>query len=276
MCAGSAIPVNGSVLHEEGGGMKTFLDGPLRLLLAVISLFGLWRSLITIIAAVQDETSPWRTGLVYLLLLLGLFFGVYLIRHEAAPEAKDGQGAVSTRQERGFTQSRLLGTLLLAVSLSLMLNGWLGPYLRIGSPPASPTPTPTPSAQATGTARPLPGPHATLAPSPSPAQNPIPTASARPTRAPEGVKMEVVVARLHVRQSPTSQSPSRGELNNGDWLFFDAKIFDSQGTLWLRIGRDQHEDRFKLLTGFWVYAGGVSEVGLIDLPLHPATATPSG
>lgn len=261
---------------KGGGDVKAFLDGPLRVLLAVISLFGMWRSLMAITAAIQDETSPWRTALVYLLLLLGLFFGAYFIFHDETRGAVDSEGGIPARKERDIKYRELFGTLLVAVSLSLFLNGWLGPYLRPGHPPASPTSTPTLPATAIEIASPTPSPQATLSPSPSPTSKPVPTASLQPTRTPDGVRMEIIVARVHVRQSPTSQSASRGELNNGDWLFFDARAFDAQGTLWLRIGRDQPEDRFQALSGYWVFAGGVGEIGLQELPLLPPTATPSG
>jgi hypothetical protein len=258
------------------GDVKAFLDGPLRVMLAVISLFGMWRSLIAITAAIQDEASPWRTALVYLFLLLCLFFGAYFIFHKETPGTGDSEGDIPAQKRKNFKYRELFGTLLIAVALSLFPNGWLGPYLRPEPPPASPTTTPTVPATSVGNASPTPSPQATTIPSPSPTSKPVPTASIRPTRIPDGVRMEIIVARVHVRQSPTSQSASRGELNNGDWLFFDARAFDTEGTLWLRIGRDQLEDRFKALSGYWVFAGGVGEIGLQELPLLPPTATPSG
>jgi hypothetical protein len=58
--------------------MNEFLKDPMRVILAVFSLFGTLRSIIAILEAFQEEVSPWRAALAYLLLLVFIFVGSYL------------------------------------------------------------------------------------------------------------------------------------------------------------------------------------------------------
>ncbi|MFN2148993.1 MAG: hypothetical protein ACK2T2_11415 [Anaerolineales bacterium] len=256
--------------------MNEFLNDPMRVMLAAFSLFGTLRSIIAILEAFQEEVSPWRAALAYLLLLVFIFVGSYLILLRW-PVTKASEKAIQVSPEwQDALQRKLLGGLILAVSLSLMLGSWLSPLLQIESRPlqatVTPTATGTPATQVSNTPSPSPPPSSTLTPThvPTSIHSPVPTPF------PDGVRMEVIVARVHIRQSPTSLSPSRGELNNGDWVYFDARTFDPQGTLWLRIGRDQDEARFRPWAGMWIFAGAVNAIGEGDLPLLPATATPSG
>jgi len=254
--------------------MKRLQKEPLSILLAIFAAFGMWRSLISILTAVKDEATPWRAALIYLLLIAGMYLGTYL---SSQPWPAPGEAPDDQKARAAWTTTlnkKLLGVLILAVALSLVLGAWLVPYMRVDPTPTENISSPTPTAVMHASVTPSPGATNTLSPSHTP--TPTRTSTPRPTRKPDGVRMQVVVARVHIRQAPTSQSASRGELNNGDWLYFDAQAYDAQGTLWLRVARGQDDRYFEQWSGLWVYAGAVNEVGLQDLPLLPATATPTG
>jgi hypothetical protein len=263
--------------------MKSFTDGPLRILLAIFAMFGMLRSLLALIEAVTNEPALTVTALLYLLLLICIFAGSYLLlqpRPSMPGGADDPAAGENLHRLTDFEKTyntRLAGAILLTLATSLTLNTWLMPYLSLT--PAQPTSTAAPMITASETAAPTPSstpsvtrPAATLTSAPSP----TPSRTATITPAPAGIRMQVILPRVHVRQEPTSRSASIGELNNGDWLYFDGRSLDEEGTLWLRIGPGQADPRFDGLAGNWVFSGGLDLVGLEDLPLLPATATPAG
>ena len=255
--------------------MKRFLKDPMSILLAIFSLVGMQRSLMAIVTAMRDESSNWQTAALYLLLILVLFLGVYMFA-KGSDSLQERKGVASSgATSSSSVKHMIIGAFLVVLALSSVLNAWFAPVLRpdrVPSATATSSPTPPPAPTATPP-DPTPGATATR---PAPTSTPASTPSASPTRKPAGVRMEVIVARVHVRQSPTSQSSSRGELNNGDWLYFDARVYDSQGTAWLRIASEQDSAQYEGWAGMWVYSGGLNTIAILDLPLLPATATPSG
>jgi hypothetical protein len=155
--------------------MNEFLNDPMRVMLAAFSLFGTLRSIIAILEAFQEEVSPWRAALAYLLLLVFIFVGSYLILLRW-PVTKASEKAIQVSPEwQDALQRKLLGGLILAVSLSLMLGSWLSPLLQIESRPLQATVTPT----ATGTpATPV---------SNTPSTSPTPSSTPARTRLPRAV-----------------------------------------------------------------------------------------
>jgi len=245
------------------------------ILLAIFSFAGMLRSLTAIVSAMSDESSNWQTAALYLLVIVLLFLGVYLFA-KGLDSVQERKGApASDAVSASGAKHMIIGAFLVALVLGPVMSAWLAPVLRPDpAPSATATGAPTPTSAPIGTV-PAPTPVAT-ATRPAATSTPAPIPSASPTRRPAGLRMEVIVARVHIRQAPTSQSSSRGELNNGDWLYFDGRVYDSQGTAWLRIASEQESAQFEVWAGMWVYAGGLNTVALQDLPLLSATATPSG
>ncbi len=244
--------------------MKSFSEGPLRILLAIFAMFGMLRSLLALIEAVTMEPARLVTATLYLLLLLCIFAGGYMLLQPrpSNPEETDESQADAKHNSledlEKATNTRLAGAILLTLATSLALNTWLMPYLSLS--PRSPTSTATPVIPPSETAA-IPSSPTPSATSPIPthttATSPTPSRTATITPAPVGIRMQVVLPRVHVRQEPTSRSASIGELNNGDWLFFDGRSLDTEGTLWLRISPSQVDIRFEGLTGSWVFSGGL-------------------
>ena len=59
--------------------MKSFTEGPLRIVLAIFATFGMLRSLLALIEAVTTEPARMITAMLYLLLIICTFAGAYLL-----------------------------------------------------------------------------------------------------------------------------------------------------------------------------------------------------
>ncbi len=264
--------------------MNTFRQDPLRILLAIFAGFGMLRSLLALLEAVTTEPARTRTVGLYLLILIAIVLGAYLILQPwPSGSGTSGDPAEETNKpsdSKGLEKTlgaKLVGAILLILASSLLLNSLLMPYLSLAPPATAPPETSITPPSETSLATPSQNVSATLQPStPTLAPSSTLVRTSTPTPVPAGIRMQVTLPRVHVRQGPSSRSTSIGELNNGVWLYFDGRTLDVDGMFWLRIVPDQLEPSFERWSGNWVFAGGFDAVGLDDLPLLPATATPAG